>query len=197
MKLCSALPALLLVALICLAPTYGDGTEEEPWDTISDALLPLSLAATGYELLQDDAHGRETGRRMADTMIITTGAVLLTKDVIYSRRPPPSSEVDGFPSGHTAYAFALAEVVGAREPEARPWLYGYAALVGWSRVELNRHYWDQVIGGAVLGYLIGHQTGRGRWRLFGHRDSDVTAAGGAGLSLDMASGLGARYDLSF
>ncbi|NPV45462.1 MAG: phosphatase PAP2 family protein [Armatimonadetes bacterium] len=197
MKLHFAVVAPLLAGVLACVPAFGDGTEEQPWDRISDALLPLSLAATGYELLQDDPYGRETGRRMADTMIITTGTVLLTKDVVHSRRPRPSTEVDGFPSGHTAYAFALAEAVGAREPKARPWLYVYAAAVGWSRVELNRHDWDQVIGGAVLGYLIGHQTGRGRWRLLGHRDEQATLADRGRLSLGASSGFGARYDFSF
>lgn len=195
-SLAATLLPLLAALLLCL-PACGDGTEEQPWDRISDALLPLSLAATGYELLQDDPYERETGRRMADTMIIATGAVLLTKDVVHSRRPRPSTEVDGFPSGHTAYAFALAEAVGAREPQARPWLYAYAVAVGWSRVELNRHDWDQVIGGALLGYAIGHQTGRGRWRLFGHREEEAKAAERGRLSLGAAGGFGARYDLSF
>ncbi len=195
MKLYFALLAPLAAVLLTVSPALADGTEEEPWDKISDSLLSLSLGATAYQLLQDDPYDRETGRRMADTMIITTGVNLLTKDLIHSRRPRPSTQTDGFPSGHTAYAFALAEAVGAREPQARPWLYGYAALVGWSRVELNRHFWDQVIGGAALGYLIGHQTGRGRWRLFGHRDE--TAQPPEGLSLETASGFGARYDLSF
>jgi hypothetical protein len=197
LTLVSAAVAVTLLAVV--GPCLGDGNGKEPWDTVSDALLPLSLAATGYELLQGDAYGQETGRRMADTMAIATGAVLLIKDVVSSPRPAPSTKEDGFPSGHTAYAFALAEAVSARELETRPWLYGYAALVGWSRVELDRHDWEQVIGGAVLGYAIGHQTGRGRWRLLGHKDSELSgpAARTSRLSLDVASGLGARWDLSF
>jgi membrane-associated phospholipid phosphatase len=60
-----------------------------------------------------------------------------------------------FPSGHTASAFAMAGVLSfAAENKKYSWLFFTLALsVGYSRMYLGQHFLDDVLAGAVLGFL--------------------------------------------
>jgi membrane-associated phospholipid phosphatase len=60
-----------------------------------------------------------------------------------------------FPSGHTASAFAMAGVLSfAAENKKYSWLFlTLALLVGYSRMYLGQHFLDDVLAGAVLGFL--------------------------------------------
>jgi membrane-associated phospholipid phosphatase len=65
-----------------------------------------------------------------------------------------------FPSGHTTAAFSAATVY-AMEYRSRPWVpilsYSAATLIGLSRVTENKHWLTDVLTGAALGFLTGHQ----------------------------------------
>lgn len=69
-----------------------------------------------------------------------------------------SNSFTGFPSGHTALAFAAATVY-AMEYQDRPIVpiisYGVASLIGLSRVTENKHWPTDVLVGAALGHLSG------------------------------------------
>jgi len=63
-----------------------------------------------------------------------------------------------FPSGHSMAAFSVASVFAEsyRDKKWVPWLsYGFATLIGASRLALGRHFPSDVIVGAVLGTSIG------------------------------------------
>jgi membrane-associated phospholipid phosphatase len=70
-----------------------------------------------------------------------------------------------FPSGHTTAAFATAASLSAEvrrhdPPAARivtPLLYTGAGLVGLSRMYNNQHWASDVVAGAVIGILVGHE----------------------------------------
>jgi membrane-associated phospholipid phosphatase len=69
----------------------------------------------------------------------------------------------GFPSGHTATAFALAVIVAALVPErAAPWRravpFVVAALVAAGRLNAGVHYPLDVVGGALWGLAVGAVT---------------------------------------
>lgn len=59
-----------------------------------------------------------------------------------------------FPSGHAATAFAAATVLTAFNKK-RKWLYYFiAVLISYSRIYLGCHYFFDVLGGALFGYIL-------------------------------------------
>jgi undecaprenyl-diphosphatase len=60
-----------------------------------------------------------------------------------------------FPSGHTAFSFTQAVIYSHHYPKMKVPLFIYAAIVGFSRIYLGKHYPTDVLGGAVLGISIG------------------------------------------
>ena len=89
----------------------------------------------------------------------TAGGKLLElalKATIHRRRPSETAELlsgdtFSFPSGHTLHAFAFATLLSALHPALAPLLWGFAALVGLSRVVLGLHFPSDVMAGALLG----------------------------------------------
>lgn len=59
-----------------------------------------------------------------------------------------------FPSGHTSAAFMVATLIGYFLPELLPLLYGWAALVGFSRVVLGVHFPSDILMGLALGISV-------------------------------------------
>lgn len=61
------------------------------------------------------------------------------------------SDQFSFPSGHTSAAFMMATLLGCYLPSLAAVLYGWAALVGFSRVVLGVHFPTDILMGALLG----------------------------------------------
>ena len=74
--------------------------------------------------------------------------------------------LDAFPSGHASASFAVAAVLARSFPEWRGLWYGGALFVGMARVVGGSHFPTDVLGGAVLGFLIGYVWARAlkEWR---------------------------------
>lgn len=56
-----------------------------------------------------------------------------------------------FPSTHAVNNFAAATIFGYFYRSARPYLFGFATMVAYTRVYCGVHYPSDVLGGAVLG----------------------------------------------
>ena len=115
-------------------------------------MLGVSLLLMAY----GNDERRETGRLLTSTFISTGVIVWGMKEIIGRKRP--LDDVVGnpaFPSGHTAYAFAGATLLGNRYPKLRIPLYIGAGLVGLTRIYLGRHYLADVIVGAAVGTITG------------------------------------------
>ncbi|MBM0419762.1 phosphatase PAP2 family protein [Aeromonas veronii] len=82
---------------------------------------------------------------------------LLLKNSLKRQRPvglpvfiTPSDRYS-LPSGHTAAAFLMATILATGFPLCAPLLFGWAALVGASRLLLGVHYLSDLVAGALLG----------------------------------------------
>lgn len=59
-----------------------------------------------------------------------------------------------FPSGHSSAAFAGAAVLAAFDKKRRLGYYAIAVIIAYSRIYLGCHFFLDVVGGSLLGYLI-------------------------------------------
>jgi undecaprenyl-diphosphatase len=89
------------------------------------------------------------------------------KPLVSRPRPLQNSEIsqwlrrvgeahgNGFPSNHSANAFAVAVTLAWFFPRLAKVFYTFAFLVALSRVALGVHYTSDVVGGAILGLSVG------------------------------------------
>ncbi len=106
---------------------------------------------------------------------------------VAARTESPNGNEFGWPSGHTSSSFTLATWA---YNEYGPWLgvplYGFAAFVGYERIDARNHDFSDVISGALIGIAIGHAVCENHERKFlGMQLVPWTdpARGGAGLAL--------------
>jgi membrane-associated phospholipid phosphatase len=107
-------------------------------------------------------------------MLGAFGTSRLLKEIVREERPDHSG-MDSFPSSSTASAFAAASSIQVRYG----WNYGLpaysmAAFVGYSRVAADKHHWQDVAAGAVIGWGIGQLVTSGYQPL-----PEIQAYGGA------------------
>lgn len=88
--------------------------------------------------------------------LVSTGVVQAGKRLSAEWRPDSSSN-RSFPSGHTATAFAAAEMLRREYGQRSPWYavagYAAAAATGYLRIYNNKHWLGDVIAGAGIGIL--------------------------------------------
>ncbi|MDF3981794.1 phosphatase PAP2 family protein [Luteibacter sp. PPL201] len=109
------------------------------------------------------------GVAVALQMAITGLTALMLYRVLkrWTRRPRPFRTCPGviahvppldefsFPSGHTLQAVAFTVVAVAHYPVLAPFLIGFAALIGASRVILGLHYPSDVLAATAIGGVLG------------------------------------------
>lgn len=124
---------------------------------ISELSPPLVLGATGglwaADLLRDSRVSSDS-RRTGEAVLYTGAATLLLKRLARQPRPDTPESRDGFPSGHTALAFAFARSLAERDSDWAVPAYAFAAAVAWSRVKRKAHTPTQVVAGAALGLFV-------------------------------------------
>lgn len=67
---------------------------------------------------------------------------------------PQDLESYGFPSGHAAFMFALAATMYSFDKKAGMVLFVLAILTGIGRALSGVHFWYDIVGGAILGFII-------------------------------------------
>jgi len=134
--------------------------------------IPASLLATGY--MRHDRYQVSTALLCADAYADSAIVDLVIKAITRRERPVDvpantpfqdtffagnESPVKGssFPSGHAAGAFSVATVVARRYSNHKwvPWtVYGFATVVGLSRIADEAHFPSDVFLGGAIGYAV-------------------------------------------
>ncbi len=114
-------------------------------------ILQIVIPSVAYAMtfVQKDQEGRNQFHK---SFFTTLGITYGLKLSIIKERPDGGDM--SFPSGHTSVAFSGASFIEKRYG----WKYGLPAylcalFVGWSRVESDNHYPEDVLAGAVIGIL--------------------------------------------
>jgi membrane-associated phospholipid phosphatase len=134
----------LLAAIIALSGTIvapgvqAQTTNKGFSDFVSGAGTALFLGGGSLlPLLTDGADGGQHTLRIVDAVGTSAALCYGLKEVIRSPRPDNDKELDSFPSCHATTAFALARVQSHYHPDYAILWYGGAALIGYSRLDLN------------------------------------------------------------
>lgn len=141
--------AFILFVLIGNSLTVHAESSRDWW--VDDAFLAtLPLAALGMTFINKD---REGLIQFSKSIGLNTLAVAALKDTVDKERPNGNC-CDAFPSGHTSTAFVSAAFMHHRYGFriAIP-AYVLATFVGYARVEADKHFAEDVVAGAAIGFL--------------------------------------------
>lgn len=139
----------ILILLFAAEPARAQSSEDiEKVGDLTQILVPLG-ALTG-SLLAKDWQG---AKQMTGTFVTSIGTVSMFKVVVEKWRPNVSNP-QSFPSGHTAGAFSGAAYLDMRYG----WEFGLpayliAGFTGYSRVQAQKHFADDVISGMSVSIL--------------------------------------------
>ena len=112
--------------------------------------IAIPLSGLGYTYHSNDIVGR---KQFWKTYLSSLSLTYLLKYTINKKRPNGDC-CESFPSGHTSAAFAGAMFINNR--------YGskvgipailLASFVGYSRVYAEKHYWEDVLAGALISVI--------------------------------------------
>jgi hypothetical protein len=123
----------------------------------------------GGGLLADDPAMRRTGAEVVEAFAISGAGTQVVKYLVGRHRPFTNDgpfHFDGwslpdahhsFPSGDVTVAFAFSSVLTA---ETKSWpigvvLYGLAGMTAFQRMNLDKHWLSDTVGGAVWGTAVG------------------------------------------
>ena len=133
----------LTLVILCLG-LWGIGYlwKKKTWQRAGiDGLVAHALAGLATQILKH-LIGRPRPR--------------FTHQEAFEYGPSWQGGLDAFPSGHASASFAVAAVLARYFPEWRGLWYGGALFVAMARVVRGSHFPTDVLGGAVLGFLIGY-----------------------------------------
>ena len=142
--------ALLAAVTLSLAAAPAAAVTNDQWDNAGTAVT-IALMAGGYGLSIAKEDNWQGAKQLSIALVGTGAITELLKQVIHEERPNGEND-NSFPSGHTAIAFASAGFMQKRYG----WQIGVpatlaAAFVGFTRVQSNNHYIQDVVAGAVIG----------------------------------------------
>ncbi len=122
--------------------------------------LWISIYGLGFLFLGDRFH------ELILTLIFAelTGLIIIIILRYRIRRKRPSADYRcffltpwnkySFPSHHAFRAFLIAIIVETKYPGLFPWLMITAAIIGFSRIYLSKHYLSDVLAGMLLALVV-------------------------------------------
>lgn len=157
-----AVPISILLLVLCVCSAYCSESFTDRFANFASNSVNKYALAGELSLLADGKNGPHEAIQGAKALAATAVVVQGLKFVVREKRPN-SENLQSFPSGHTAEAFAMATVLADYHPKTA-WIdYATAAAIGWSRVHLEQHHWQDVAAGAVIGHLIAKKFTGGNW----------------------------------
>ena len=173
-----------LAAMTLLDKSFSEFIERNHNPTTDTVSTHVSKFGAEYSLvvlagyyvggqLWDSPKARSVAQDGIAASIIASGMITPTLKLVFGRArhdqgegpydfDPFNTKTDSFPSGHTTQAFAVASVVAAHYDSI--WVklsaYGAASLVGYSRIQKNKHWPTDVAAGALIGTLVGNSVVR-------------------------------------
>ncbi len=136
----------LWLGLSFVFPFIGDSSD--PIRTAGD-IGQIASPLYGLYLAYDnsDKDGQIQFCKSSVATILTTHFLKQTIDKLR----PDGSNNHSFPSGHTSAAFSGSTFIHQRYGFNKAWpVYIVASFVGYSRVYAEKHYWEDVLAGAIL-----------------------------------------------
>jgi len=117
---------------------------------------PVVFAGLAAIAFIDDVGGLVTARGTLVALLPVNLAVEVLKSAVGRVRPDGDNRRrnSSFPSSHTANAMALAWMLSRRWPRMSIPLFAFAALVGFTRMYLDRHFLSDVMVATLLGIAI-------------------------------------------
>lgn len=104
-------------------------------------------------LLLNSKNGKNQSLRALDSLATSFLVCEGLKAVTDVKRPDSDSR-DSFPSCHATLAFTIATMQSEYQPKYALLWYAGASAIAYSRINLNRHRWTEVLAGAAIGYGI-------------------------------------------
>lgn len=156
---------LIFFIIFWLSATNLSANHSKNFEIYGDIMQFLPAFVAIYPLATKDFEGvgwlaASTAGALGATFIIKYSFYGIAKRNEFAARisqRPNNGSFEGFPSGHTASAFSAAGFAQKRYGNALgvPCLI-LATLTGFSRVVAEKHTIAQVLGGAILGYVMGY-----------------------------------------
>lgn len=139
---------------------FDTSSDRDRWTTVDDQLQYVPIVAyAGLGFIPGVKHRHNFGQRVmagATSYIIMTAICQGGKRLIREPRPDTGARTS-FPSGHTATVFCGAELTRIEYGNAYgAAAYAFAVTTGVMRVVNNRHWCNDVLAGAGIGFLSAH-----------------------------------------
>lgn len=140
-------------------------------------------AGTLLPLIEDGKNGQNHALRTADSLLTSTLITEALKAIVREKRPDGGAR-NSFPSGHATAAFAVATMQAHYHPDQAIFWYAGATGIAYSRIKLRRHFTQDVLAGAAVGYLTAQfELGQARGFIFAPFIKPRTEGGGGGFSI--------------
>ncbi len=139
-------------------PVQTDVHEDKPlgkyskYGDLAGQMVPNGIYIVSELLAGNDKYAQG----MLKATLYSAGLTTLIKYTVREPRPNSPKERNSFPSGHSTTAFAFSGYIVATH--GIYWgipAFVLSGLVGFSRINDNRHYLHDVLGGATIGLAYG------------------------------------------